>query len=372
MVEKYLHIISFEIPSPADYGGVIDVFYKLKALHNAGVKIHLHCFYKNRKPAPDLEQFCETVSYYPRQVLPLHLKLPYIVASRTSDVLRQRLAEDDFPVLLEGIHCTALLQSGFLDNRRTVLRMHNLENIYYNNLAKNESQPLKKLFFQRESRRLLIYEKKIAPFVPHLALTTADKEALLLLNPGAEVTVIPAFIPWQICNFPDGTGTYCLYHGNLAINENEKAVVWLLDNVFNGLNADFIIAGKNPGKALVQVVSKNKRARLLANPSDEELTALISNAQVNVLPSFNTTGVKLKILNALFNGRHCLVNDPAVKKTGLQDFCSLAETPESFKENIKHLSEIPLSETQKIARQKYLAENYNNANNAATIIRMLH
>ncbi|MEI7802398.1 MAG: mannosyltransferase, partial [Bacteroidota bacterium] len=39
-----LHIISFNVPYPPDYGGVIDVYYKIKALKEAGVKIHLHCY----------------------------------------------------------------------------------------------------------------------------------------------------------------------------------------------------------------------------------------------------------------------------------------------------------------------------------------
>jgi hypothetical protein len=29
-----LHIISFNVPYPTDYGRVIDVFYRLKALHS--------------------------------------------------------------------------------------------------------------------------------------------------------------------------------------------------------------------------------------------------------------------------------------------------------------------------------------------------
>ena len=40
---------------------------------------------------------------------------------------------------------------------------------------------------------------------------------------------------------------------------------------------------------------------LIANPSEEEIQDLISKAQVNILPSFNCTGVKLKLLTALFN-----------------------------------------------------------------------
>ena len=40
-----LNVVSFDIPYPPDYGGVIDIYYKIKALNSAGIKIHLHCFY---------------------------------------------------------------------------------------------------------------------------------------------------------------------------------------------------------------------------------------------------------------------------------------------------------------------------------------
>ena len=32
------------MPYPPNYGGVIDVFYKIKSLHAIGIKIILHCF----------------------------------------------------------------------------------------------------------------------------------------------------------------------------------------------------------------------------------------------------------------------------------------------------------------------------------------
>jgi hypothetical protein len=53
-LEKHLHIISFDVPYPANYGGVIDVFYKLKNLHKAGVKIILHCFEYGRGEQKEL------------------------------------------------------------------------------------------------------------------------------------------------------------------------------------------------------------------------------------------------------------------------------------------------------------------------------
>ena len=58
MSEIHLQIISFNIPYPPNYGGVIDVYYKLKALHSAGVKVHLHCFEYGREIPEDLNKLC--------------------------------------------------------------------------------------------------------------------------------------------------------------------------------------------------------------------------------------------------------------------------------------------------------------------------
>jgi hypothetical protein len=53
-LDKHLHIVCLDIPYPADYGGVVDLFYKIKSLHQLGVKIHLHCFTKDREPQDEL------------------------------------------------------------------------------------------------------------------------------------------------------------------------------------------------------------------------------------------------------------------------------------------------------------------------------
>ena len=56
-----LNVVSFDVPFPPNYGGVIDVYYKLVALRDSGVKIYLHAFVYGRQPSPQLEQICEKV-----------------------------------------------------------------------------------------------------------------------------------------------------------------------------------------------------------------------------------------------------------------------------------------------------------------------
>ncbi|MBK6399036.1 MAG: hypothetical protein IPF75_12445 [Bacteroidetes bacterium] len=91
MSSDHLHIISFDVPYPADYGGVIDVFFKLKALHEAGIKITLHCFEYGRTEQKELEKYCKKVYYYPRKNSRslLFNTLPYIVLTRSSDQLKK-------------------------------------------------------------------------------------------------------------------------------------------------------------------------------------------------------------------------------------------------------------------------------------------
>ena len=67
VMSDHLHIVTLNIPYPPDYGGMIDSYYRIKALHDLGVKIHLHCFEYGRTRSPELNRLCETVHYYPRK-----------------------------------------------------------------------------------------------------------------------------------------------------------------------------------------------------------------------------------------------------------------------------------------------------------------
>ena len=105
-MEKHINIVSFNIPYPANYGGVIDVYYKLMALRALGVKIILHCFEYERPRSRELERICERVFYYKRRtgLLTNLTHLPYNVYSRKDPLLIQHLLENDYPILFEGLH----------------------------------------------------------------------------------------------------------------------------------------------------------------------------------------------------------------------------------------------------------------------------
>ena len=179
---------------------------------------------------------------------------------------------------------------------------------------------------------------------------------------------LPVFLPFQHVQSKEATGCYCLYHGNLSVAENEEAALWLLKHVFNDLNVPFVIAGKNPSSRLQRLAQQHQSTCLVSNPSEAEMQDIISKAQVNILPSFNSTGIKLKLLNALFNGRHCIVNEQAVKHTGLESLCHIAPDGKSCKQLIGELYEIPFGQEEIMRRETLLSKNYNNEKNGKQLI----
>ena len=174
--EKHLHIVAFDIPYPPDYGGVIDIFFKLKALHEQGVQIILHTFKYSREEASELEIFCSEVHYYERNMglkSALH-KRPYIVFSRKSDEMLERLLQDNYPILFEGLHTTAWLNHPELEKRRKLVRAHNVEHDYYKGLAESETQLKKKVFFKTEAEKLKKYESVLKQAQKILAISKND------------------------------------------------------------------------------------------------------------------------------------------------------------------------------------------------------
>lgn len=368
---RHLHIISLDVPYPPDYGGVFDLFYKLKALKALNIRIHLHCFDYGRGQHEELQAYCEEVHYYERHegLKGFSFRLPYIVSSRANAALLSRLLEDNHPILMEGIHCTYFLHEKKLQGRKVIIRLHNVEYRYYRHLASTASSLKKKWYYLFESRLLKKYEKEIAPMAPVLTVNERDAEIYRQVFDAPQVAYLPVFIPYEMASGIPGKGNYCLYQGNLSVSENEMAALWLLEHVFSGLDIPLIISGKSPSAKLREAVSRMKTTCLCADPSEDEMKELIQKAHIHIIPSFNATGIKIKLLNALFNGRHCIVNVQAIEGTGLDKACIIANDEESFRNRIREFYEIEFTEQEREMRQGLLSRHFDNLKNAEKLVR---
>jgi hypothetical protein len=369
--EKHLNIIAFDVPYPADYGGVIDIFYKLKALIDAGVKVHLHCFEYGRHKSEVLKGICEQVFFYPRKTTKslLFNTLPYIVLSRESEELKKNLLQNNYPVLMEGLHTTFLLNDNDLSKRKIFVRSHNVEHDYYENLAKTETNIFKRYYFYNEAGKLRKYEPVLKQASGILAISPND--ANYFSSQYNHVHYLPAFHPNEKVTTAEGQGDYALYHGNLLVSENNEAALYLVNKVFNDLPYQFIIAGSKPSNELREAVKLKKNISLRENLNPGQIQELIAKAHCNVLPTFQPTGIKLKLLSALFAGRFCVVNKPMVDNTGLEELCVVADSPNEMKERIKEIFQKEFSSNEIAKRESVLQENFSNKKNAEKLIKLL-
>ncbi len=373
-MDKHLHIVSLTVPYPVVHGGMADLFYKIVALHKAGIIIHLHCFSENSDRQPELNKYCASVDYYRRKkgLWGFSFTVPYIVSSRKSKRLLNNILKDNYPVLLEGIHSTWLMNDVRFASRKICLRLHNIEYIYYRQLHRSTSSFFKKLYYNAESKRLKKYEYKIArKFTCIFAVSQVDQFNYKRKLHTRNSIFVPVFTGYSAVNSQAGRGEYCLYHGNLSVAENEKAALWLINKIFTQFDIKLIIAGKNPSPALTKRIKSAANISLIADPSDEKMNELIVNAQCHVLPSFNKTGVKLKLINALYNGRHCITNRSGVEGSGLEDLCTKANNVLAFAGAIRHYYEVPFTPEDITNRAAALPSVFDIQKNAEEIIRKL-
>lgn len=370
--KREIHLIAFDIPVPVNYGGAIDIFYKINALREEGIGVHLHCFQYGRDASPLLEEMCLSTHYYPRDVSKTNLfnRRPYIVSTRSNEELSLKLLEDDLPILLEGIHCCHYLEDPRLKKRRKIVRTHNIEHNYYGSLAKVERNIFKRYYFLNEASKLKRYEGVLHNAAGIAAISRNDQEYFSALYPN--VQTITAFHPQEKVEIKEGKGEYALYHASLDVGENNEAALFLTKEVFNDLDIPLLIAGNKPSRELKETIATHPNVKLIGGLDSDGIANLVREAQVNILPTFQATGIKLKLLLALYVGRFCIVNTPMVCSTGLEELCIIRDTPQEMKIAVQECfqSTFPTSETEK--RQTYLSVNgFSNQYNAKRLIEML-
>lgn len=370
MQETSINIVAFDIPYPPVYGGIIDIFYKLRALHEKGARIVLHCFEYNKARQPELEKYCFTVYYYQRRIglTNQFSKVPYIALTRNHPELLTRLKENDFPILFEGLHSCFFLNHPALRNRKKIVRTHNIEHDYYKGLQLSSSNFLKKLYYRLESRKLKKFEGILHHSDAILSISESDQN--YFLKRFKNVELIPAFHPFNEVTSKIGSGDYFLYHGKLSVEENQKAVLFLLQNVFSQTSTKLIVAGSHPDKSVIEACKRMKNVELISTPSPEKMQELIENAHACVLPTFQESGLKLKLLVSLFASRFVIVNPAMISGTSLGEICELANSSEEWIRQVNNISQQEFQQKCIEKRKNILAE-FSNEKNAEKILKIV-
>jgi hypothetical protein len=297
---------------------------------------------------------------------------PFIVATRNHPDLLKRLQQDNYPILFEGLHSCFYIHHFANCDRQYMIRMHNIEWQYYQSLCDIESHFLKKIFFKAESIKLKYFEKQVlkqCPTATILTISPADTAYFKKIHLYTQL-ILPFHGNTRVMSGA-GMGKGALFHGKLSVSDNANAALYLIENVFSKTDIPFTIAGQNPPKSLINRAKQFKNIEIIKNPDDKTMTDLIQNAPIQILLSFQTAGLKLKLLNALFAGRHCIVNTPMVQNTGLEFLCHIADTPAAMLKRLLELKNQSFSAAMIKKRHIILGNRFSDPANAHRILSII-
>jgi len=357
MKNKILHIVSFDNPYPPNYGGAIDVFYKLKFLKESGYSIILHVYADDLKIDKELSDLCFKLYFYKREKYYLHhfSRLPFIVKSRFDKRILINLKKDNYPVIFEGIHTTLPVFKADFSNRKLYLRAHNIEHNYYTGLYESETNVLKKIIFKIESYKLKRYENKIIPYMDSILSISNFEFDYFSKKYNTKTKLLPVFHQNKESVKLSKKGSFALYQGDLRVADNKRVVAKLIQ-IFSEINYPLIIASNIEGIVFNKLYSKcTSNISYEKIKSNSHLLSLFSRAHINVLFSYQNTGTKLKLINALYNSRFCLINENMIDDEALKRFCVVENNLSKYKEIIYTLTlkEYHLSEEKEKALSSF-------------------
>jgi hypothetical protein len=365
MSKKELNIVCFDNPFPPNYGGVIDVYYKLKALHKIGVKIHLHCFVKKIvNSEPDLKNYCESITYYKRSSLlkSFFSTIPFSVKNRDARNLMENLSKNNFPILFEGFQTTNVLINHDFENK-IFLRMLNNEANYYKGLSISESVWHKKLLYFLESKKYFRYQNNIVSKFDTI-FAVAPNELNLSCN---NSIYVPLFHGNSELSCVEGIGNYAFFHGDLRISDNIKVVEVLIDCYSKWPQFNLRIGSNFNNVKIQKMIAQFDNISFHLTQNFIEIQSLMQNSQFAIMWSFQMTGSKLKLINSLANSRYVIINEYISSDEKVNNLCLKANSTEELFGILTKYSNVNFSFEEILKREELFNVYYSDVKNAEII-----
>ncbi|ADX68057.1 hypothetical protein [Weeksella virosa] len=355
-----LHFVSMDKPYPPNYGGVIDVFFKLKSFYDLGVKIYLHVFGFDKKLPKELAQYAEKVFYYPIKQYPKYFfrKEPFSVASRNGKCLLENLLSIKAPIFFESMKTTDVLRFPGLEDYPKFLRLHNIEQNYFDGLSRTETNPIKKQLFHQESKKFIRYEAILGQFDEVFTLSNFEQNYIKkTYNKG---TFVPVFHGNEKFSNLKGFGEFALYHGDLRAADNRAAVTFLID-VFSQTDYPLWIASSIKEDWVKKQIGNRPNIRFVRLRDFQHLIELFHRAHFNLSWSFQESGTKLKVVNALFNSRFSVINHNVIDDKRIAKMCVQVTTKEELLQVIEDLRNrgFDASDDYRLTLETYLSDRNN-------------
>ncbi len=221
------------------------------------------------------------------------------------------------------------------------LRAHNLEYLVWERLADSERNPVKRMYLNILTKRLLHFEAKAIEKVDFLIpITSVDAELFEAMNTDASVFVSPAGLDLEDYvidkSKKDWPGIFHL--GALNWMPNVQGIEWFLKEIWPKLHTafpklKFYIAGRN----MPDWLNKLDRVGVVAVGEVENAVDFMNSKSIMVVPLLSGSGMRIKIIEGLALGKTIVSTSIGAEGIDYEDETDIliADEPDEFINAIK-------------------------------------
>ena len=316
------------------------------------------------KSSEHLSQYLSEIKYYDipsdssamakywLAIKSLFTKDPYTINWLKSDDFAVSISKQVIKKKYDLIHFDTISLAPYWNQHLKVpcvLDHHNVESHMMLRRVEHENNPLKKMYFLQEGRRLERYERNILPkFDHHIVCSKDDELRLLMIDKSLNTTVIPNGISMS-CELPRRTPVNparLLFIGGLNWYPNRDAIHYFLELVWprisnQSLEVNVDIIGKHPSKKIRRYAESD--SRITVHGYVDDIAGFYERASIYICPIRDGGGTKLKILDALAHKLPVVADRIACEGLDIVDgiHALLSQDPQQMADNILFLLQNP-------------------------------
>jgi len=294
--------------------------------------------------------------------------------------LSQLLAHYKFDlIILESLFsttCLPLIESTSFDGL-VVLRSHNVEFNIWENLARNESNFLKKHYLRFLSRRLKRYELKTWQAVDQIASISAVDEQIMKSH-GCTTSIINLPFGVDMAQFESqvlpisSPPVVKLYHvGSMNWLPHQEAFRWFFQEVWDTVSAcypevELHLAGTAMPDWLLALESRQVKV----SPGYVDGRAYAQGKEIMIVPSFSGSGIRVKIVEAMALGKAIVTTGNGAMGIDCtdQENIFISDDPVVWVKNISRLIEHKEERARISAQAKQFCKQTHDYRNVAEIL----
>lgn len=363
-------VVCSDFPYPADHGGRVDTWGRIKVLADLGWRIDLIVCGKQMPTETDKKHvytYVEKIVLCDRtsKLANLLHNIPMQVQSR-NELEHVHIDEDYDYVLLEGDYVYPILNNPKIKPEKVILRVHNDEAVYFKALARSTKNVLHKMYYHMESSKFTTLQKKMLEKVnKYLFISSKEFESFKQLNPSTQCLFLPPPVTKDIFGTNLFESKHVVFIGSLFMPNNREAIEWYLKHIHPLMLKEpdykFIVAGNSRNQSL-SWLEPFDLTNVIVHDSPKSLDNIYKSGYLFVNPMQNGAGVKLKTIEAIQNGLPVISTSIGCEGTGLVDteHIMVADSPEQFYRRIKQLFDNP-EEARKLllSSQQFIRTHYN-------------